>query len=59
MENRLFYHTPAAAFEEALPLEDYIKKSEADYLATDAEVEQTVKQNKSINYSELNLRPEE
>lgn len=45
--------------EEALPLEEYIKKSEADYLATDIEVEQTVKQNKSINYSELNLRPED
>ena len=44
--------------EEALPLEEYLKKSETDYLATDTEVEQAVKQNNSIKYSELNLRPE-
>ena len=47
-----------AQIEEALPLEDYIKKSEADYLATDSEVEQAVKQTNSIKYSNLNLRPE-
>ena len=47
-----------AQIEEALPLEDYLKKSEADYLATDAEVEHAVKQNNSIKYSNLNLRPE-
>lgn len=28
--------------EEALPLEDYLKKSETDYLATDKEVENAV-----------------
>ena len=44
--------------EEALPLENYIKKSESDYLATDTEVEQAVKQNNSIKYSSINLRPE-
>lgn len=45
--------------EEALPLDNYIKKSEADYLATDVEVEQAVKQTNSIKYSALNLKPEE
>lgn len=44
--------------EEALPLEDYLKKSETDYLATDAEVEETVKQNNSIKYSNIILKPE-
>lgn len=45
--------------EEALPLEDYLKKSETEYLATDEEVQQAVKQNNSIKYSNLNLRPED
>ena len=45
--------------EEALPLEDYLKKSETDYLATDTEVETAVKQNNAIKYSNLNLRPED
>ena len=45
--------------EEALPFENYLKKSETDYLATDIEVEQVVKQNNSIKYSNLNLRPED
>ena len=45
--------------EEALPLDNYIKKSEADYLATDVEFEQAVKQTNSIKYSALNLKPEE
>jgi hypothetical protein len=44
--------------ENALPLEDYLKKSETDYLATDTEVEHAVKQNDSIKYSDLKLRPE-
>ena len=44
--------------EEALPLDNYLKKSETDYLATDVEVEEAVKQNNSIKYSNLNLRPE-
>ena len=45
--------------EEMLPLENYLKKSETDYLATDMEVVQAVSQNNSIKYSNLNLRPEE
>ena len=44
--------------EEALPLEDYLKKSETDYLATDIEVEHAVENNDSIKYSTLKLRPE-
>ena len=47
--------------EDALPLEDYIKRDnldiELDAYATDAEVETAV-QEKSIKYSELKLRPE-
>ena len=39
--------------EEALPLEDYLKKSETDYLATDTEVQEEVKQVKSIKYSDF------
>ena len=35
--------------EEQLPLEDYIKKSEADYLATDAEVAEL----NTIRYSDF------
>ena len=48
-----------AQIEEALPLEDYLKKSETDYLATDVEVEHAVENNDSIKYSELKLRPED
>lgn len=44
---------------EALPLNEYLKKSETDYLATDVEVEQAVENNNSIKYSTLNLRPED
>lgn len=47
----------------ALPLTDYIKRDnldiELDEYATDKEVEDAVKQNKSIKYSELNLTPED
>lgn len=39
--------------EEALPLEDYLKKSETDYLATDLEVQEEVSQVKSIKYSDF------
>ena len=49
--------------EGALPLKDYIKRenldTELEEYATDIEVEDAVKQNKSIKYSELNLRPED
>ena len=48
-----------AHIEEALPLEEYLKKSETDYLATDAEVEHAVENNDSIKYSTLKLRPED
>lgn len=44
--------------EEVLPLDNYLKKSEADFLATDAEVEHAVKQTNSIKYSNLNLMPD-
>ena len=37
--------------EEALPLEDYIKKSESDYLATDVEVQKEVSNVNSLKYS--------
>lgn len=47
--------------EEALPLEDYIKRenldTELEEYATDEDVE-AVKQDKTIKYSELNLKPE-
>lgn len=47
---------------EALPLEDYIKRdnldTELEEYATDKDVE-AVKQDKTIKYSNLNLRPEE
>lgn len=39
--------------EEALPLEDYLKKSEADYLATDVEVHEEVSNVSSIKYSDF------
>jgi hypothetical protein len=39
--------------EEALPLEEYLKKSETDYLATDLEVQDEVSQVKSIKYSDF------
>jgi hypothetical protein len=48
-----------AQIEEALPLEEYLKKSETDYLATDVEVEHAVENNDSIKYSTLKLRPED
>ena len=39
---------------EAFLLEEYIKKSESDYLATDAEVESAVKQ--TVKYGEFKFR---
>ena len=39
--------------EESLPLEDYLKKSEIDYLATDIEVKEEINQVKSIKYSDF------
>jgi hypothetical protein len=49
--------------EEALPLEDYLKKSEIDteldYYATDAEVDHAVEHNEAIKYSDFELLPEE
>lgn len=39
--------------EEALPLEDYLKKSETDYLATDLEVQDEVNNVNSIKYSDF------
>lgn len=42
--------------EEALPLDNYLKKDETDYLATDVEVQQAVEQSSSIKYSALNLK---
>ena len=44
---------------EVLPLDSYLKKSEIDFLATDAEVETVIKQNNSIKYSEIVLRDED
>lgn len=48
--------------EEALPLEDYIKQetltSTLEDYATDQDIEE-IKQNRSIKYSDLNLRPED
>jgi hypothetical protein len=49
--------------EEALPLEDYLKKSEIEteleHYATDAEVEHVVEHNEAIKYSDFELLPEE
>ena len=49
--------------EEALPLEDYLKKSEIDteldHYATDLEVEQAVDRNEAIKYSDFELVPED
>lgn len=48
--------------EEALPLEDYIKRenldSELEHYATDKELEHTVEHNDAIKYSDFELRPE-
>jgi hypothetical protein len=49
-----------ASIEEALPLEDYLKKSEIatelDNYATDVEVGQAVKANDAIKYSDFELK---
>ena len=49
--------------EEALPLEDYLKKSEIpeelDYLATDVELENAVNAADSIRYADFELLREE
>lgn len=39
--------------EEALPLENYLKKTEVDYLATDVEVQEEVNNVRSIKYSDF------
>lgn len=48
--------------EEALPLEDYIKRenldSELEHYATDKELEHAVEHNDAIKYSDFELRPE-
>lgn len=48
--------------EEALPLEDYIKRenldSELGHYATDKELEHAVEYNDAIKYSDFELRPE-
>ena len=47
--------------EEALPLEDYIKRenldSELEHYATDKELEHAVEHNDAIKYSDFELRP--
>lgn len=49
--------------EEALPLENYLKKSEIDaeleHYATDVELEHAVEHNDAIKYSDFELKPEE
>ena len=42
--------------EEALPLENYLKKSETEYLATDTEVESAVKQ--TVKFGDFQLKDE-
>lgn len=48
--------------EEALPLENYIKRenldSELEHYATDKELEHAVEHNDAIKYSDFELRPE-
>ena len=48
--------------EEALPLEDYIKRenldSELEHYATDKELEHAVEHNDAIKYSDFELSPE-
>lgn len=48
--------------EEALPLEDYIKREnldvELEHYATDVEVEHVVTQDDAIKYSDFELKPE-
>jgi hypothetical protein len=39
--------------EEALPLENYLKKTDVDYLATDIEVQEEVNNVRSIKYSDF------
>jgi PKD repeat protein len=51
-----------AQIEEALPLEDYIKRenlnTELEDYATDKELERAVETNDAIKYSDFELRPE-
>ena len=42
--------------QEALPFNDYLKKSETDYLATDVEVAHATKN--TVRYDEFKLAPE-
>ena len=48
--------------EEALPLEDYIKRenldTELEHYATDVEVEHAVEHSDAIKYSDFELKPE-
>jgi hypothetical protein len=48
--------------EEALPLEEYLKKSEIntelDHFATDVEVDEAVKNKGSMNYSDFEFKAE-
>lgn len=48
--------------EEALPLEDYIKRenldAELEHYATDVEVEHAVEHSDAIKYSDFELKPE-
>lgn len=39
--------------EESLPLKDFLRKSETDYLATDVEVQEEVEKVSSIRYSDF------
>lgn len=39
--------------ENALPLEQYLKKTETDYLATDEEVQNEINRTNSIKYSDF------
>ena len=49
--------------EEALPLEDYVKRenldTELEHYATDVEVEHAVEHSDTIKYSDFELKPEE
>ena len=55
-------HDEVTQIEEALPLEDYIKRenldSELEHYATDKELEHAVEHNDAIKYSDFELRPE-
>jgi hypothetical protein len=42
--------------ESVLPLDEYLKKSETDYLATDAEVQEEVNSVSSLKYSDFSSK---